>query len=350
MGVPEYYGMYSASGIASPVQHFHSQASPHVTAVPPPLDHRRNSYSSAESNTAPQTPALSSTYVESTPSIAGDSSQGMPLSPASDRCLASKQRKFTIQPQFSATEMPPSGAARNSLYNPSKTTNVYIRGLAPDTDDDKLFKLVDQYGHVVSHKAIMDKTTGFCKGYGFALFENMEDAKSCILGVAGVNLDAGFARESFNSRLKALGDPSSTNLYVSNLPTSVDETKMSEIFKDYQTMSVRILRDNQGVSRGVGFVRFANHEICDDVIEKFNDAVVIEGHPEIQVRYADTYAQKTLKEATTRIREFYCNEQKRVMELSSQGVKIPTGPRFGGPRKWNGLRVSTNSNCCYFQI
>ncbi|KAF8421230.1 hypothetical protein EV426DRAFT_706858 [Tirmania nivea] len=334
MGVPDYYAMYTASGIPSPVQHFSPQAPPPATTIPPPLEYRRGSCSTAESNTAPQTPALSSTYVESTPSIAGESSQGMPQSPASDRCAASRA-KFTIQPRFRASEMPPSGVARNSLYNPSKTTNVYIRGLAPDTDDEKLLRLVEKYGHVESHKAIIDKV-GFCKGYGFALFKNMEDAKACILGVANANLDAGFARESFNSRLKALGDPTSTNLYVSNLPTSVDETKMSEIFKDYQTMSVRILRDAQGISRGVGFVRFANHEICDEVIERFNDKVVIEGCAEIQVRYADTYAQKTLKEATTRIREFYCNEQKRTMGVGDQGVNIPTGPRFGwGGRKWN---------------
>ncbi|KAF8463506.1 hypothetical protein BDZ91DRAFT_661186 [Kalaharituber pfeilii] len=187
----------------------------------------------------------------------------------------------------------------------------------------------------------MDKTTGFCKGYGFALFENLEDAKACILGMAKVNLDAGFARESFNSRLKSLGDPNSTNLYVSNLPKTVDEAQMAEIFRDYQTMSVRILRDDQGVSRGVGFVRFATHEICDQVIAEFNDKAVIEGHAEIQVRYADTYAQKTLKEATTRIRNFYVNEQKRALATNGLPEKVPTGPKLqqGGAKRWAGPTV-----------
>ena len=357
MGVPEYY-MYPASNF--PTHNFHPQAPPPppIAAIPPPLDHRRNSCSSAESIATPQTPPLSCTYVESIHSIAADSSHGMPLSPSSDRGIATgfpaiaKDQKFSSQSRLhkNANELPPpptSAAGRNSLYNPSKTTNVYIRGLAPDTDDDKLLRLIQQYGHVVSHKSIIDKTTGFCKGYGFALYEKMDDAKACVLGVARVNLDAGFARESFNSRLKSLGDPNSTNLYVSNLSPSVDEAKLAEIFKDYQTMSVRILRDAQGISRGVGFVRFANHEICDQVIAQFNDKVAIEGHAEIQVRYADTYAQKTLKEATTRIREYYCNEQKKVIEMglaaappaSTAVPKVPTGPRFAANRKWNSVRT-----------
>ena len=336
-GTPDYYAMYLASGVPSSVQG-NPQSTPPTATIPPPLDCRRNSCSSAESIAAPQTPALSSTYVESTPSIAGDSSQGIPFSPTSDRCLKSKREKAAFQQRLNASEMPPPSAAKNCLYNPSNTMNVYIRGLSPDTDDDQLLRLVEKYGTIISHKAIIDKSTGFCKGYGFALFDSMETAKACILGVANANLDAGFARESFNARLKALGDPTSTNLYVSNLPTSVDEEKMSEIFKNYQTMSVRILRDAQGVSRGVGFIRFANHEVCDEVIDKFNDKVVIEGAPEVQVRYADTYAQKTLKEATTRIREFYCNEQKRAIELKKQGVNIPTGPKLSAQRKW-GSRV-----------
>ena len=63
-------------------------------------------------------------------------------------------------------------------------------------------------------------------------------------------------KESFNSRLKAKGDQSSTNLYVSNLPKDMNEGELAAIFNDYTVVSSRILHDSQGNSRGVGFARY----------------------------------------------------------------------------------------------
>lgn len=81
------------------------------------------------------------------------------------------------------------------------------------------------------------------------------------------------SKESFNSRLKAEGDESSTNLYISNLPKSITETvssvhskaekssanmtqELGVIFMDYTILSSKILRDSMGNSRGVGFARY----------------------------------------------------------------------------------------------
>src|SRR4029434_5939349 len=45
-----------------------------------------------------------------------------------------------------------------------------------------------------------------------------------------------------------------TNLYLSNLPMSVDEQELESLLKPFgHVVSTRILRDTHGVSRGVGF-------------------------------------------------------------------------------------------------
>lgn len=83
-------------------------------------------------------------------------------------------------------------------------------------------------------------------------------------------------QESFNARLKAEGDESSTNLYLSNLPKNLNEAvslgllstfhvlpltvalpsqELNAIFHGYRVLSSKILRDNMGNSRGVGFAR-----------------------------------------------------------------------------------------------
>lgn len=43
-------------------------------------------------------------------------------------------------------------------------TNLYIRGLTPNTTDQDLHQLCQQYGKIVSTKAIVDPGTGKCKG------------------------------------------------------------------------------------------------------------------------------------------------------------------------------------------
>lgn len=49
-----------------------------------------------------------------------------------------------------------------------------------------------------------------------------------------------------------------TNLYLSNLPVSMDEQELENLLKPFgQVISTRILRDAHGMSRGVGFARSA---------------------------------------------------------------------------------------------
>lgn len=49
-----------------------------------------------------------------------------------------------------------------------------------------------------------------------------------------------------------------TNLYISNLPLSMDEQELENMLKPFgHVISTRILRDANGLSRGVGFARYA---------------------------------------------------------------------------------------------
>ena len=62
-----------------------------------------------------------------------------------------------------------------------------------------------------------------------------------------------------------------TNLYIANLPLYMTETNLEEMFSPFgQVISTRILRDNQGHSRGVGFARMESKEKCEQIIQTFN--------------------------------------------------------------------------------
>uniref|UniRef100_A0A8C6TWS9 RNA binding motif, single stranded interacting protein n=1 Tax=Neogobius melanostomus TaxID=47308 RepID=A0A8C6TWS9_9GOBI len=126
-------------------------------------------------------------------------------------------------------------------------TNLYIRGLPPGTTDQDLIKLCQPYGKIVSTKAILDKNTNQCKGYGFVDFDSPAAAQKAVSSLKATGVQAQMAKQQEQ-------DP--TNLYISNLPVSMDEQELENMLKPLgHVISTRILRDANGVSRGVGFAR-----------------------------------------------------------------------------------------------
>ncbi|KAI9311927.1 hypothetical protein BX666DRAFT_1881305 [Dichotomocladium elegans] len=186
--------------------------------------------------------------------------------------------------------------------------NVYVRGLAESVSDETFDELCKEFGNVMSSKAMIDQKTGLCKGYGFVMYEKEEEAEKAIIEMNKKGLQASFARvgqESFSSRLKSLQDETSTNIYVSNLPLDMTEQKLEALFLPYTTVSNRILRDPRStISRGVGFARMSDRASAQAIIEKFNGRSIEGSSAPLQVRFADSPAQKKLKSQTARKRTF----------------------------------------------
>ncbi|XP_040493070.1 RNA-binding motif, single-stranded-interacting protein 2 isoform X1 [Ursus maritimus] len=120
----------------------------------------------------------------------------------------------------------------------------------------------DQYGKIVSTKAILDKSTNKCKGYGFVDFDSPSAAQKAVTALKASGVQAQMAKQQEQ-------DP--TNLYISNLPLSMDEQELEGMLKPFgQVISTRILRDTRGTSRGVGFARMESTEKCEAIITHFN--------------------------------------------------------------------------------
>lgn len=70
------------------------------------------------------------------------------------------------------------------------------------------------------------------------------------------------------------GGPSSGNVvYVSNLLFTVNEQELMDYFKQQKMDPVRarLLYDNEGNSKGTGFVEMANNAEAEDAAKKLNN-------------------------------------------------------------------------------
>ena len=82
--------------------------------------------------------------------------------------------------------------------------------------------------------------------------------------------------------------------------------ELASLFAPHKVCSARILRDKNGMGRGVGFARFEDRAACTAVVTEFNNKAVQAGGEEyvINIRYADSPEQKTLKQAVSSARAF----------------------------------------------
>lgn len=178
--------------IVSALPQPHTWASqPMAKEVPDLAEPRRTSWSSNEEN-APRTPffgavshtdyqpgiavtdrSLSNGFAYSNPSTQQMSQPYLPLQigKGSDGQYTYLDLDALTQQEPAIPSAVPAPWSSNSqrtldkaLKNEFGITNVYIRGLLPDTTDDMLHSYAARFGEIISCKAILDLETGLCKG------------------------------------------------------------------------------------------------------------------------------------------------------------------------------------------
>ncbi|XP_055603557.1 protein alan shepard isoform X3 [Uranotaenia lowii] len=193
----------------------------------------------------------------------------------------------------------------NNTMGPSSTpqqteqlskTNLYIRGLQQGTTDKDLVNMCAQYGTIISTKAILDKTTNKCKGYGFVDFESSACAEGAVKGLQAKGIQAQMAKVGIwvlhrPAIQQQEQDP--TNLYIANLPLNYKETDVENLLSKYgQVISTRILRDQNTQSKGVGFARMESREKCEQIIQMFNGTQLQGAKEPLLVKFADGGSKK----------------------------------------------------------
>lgn len=158
-------------------------------------------------------------------------------------------------------------------------TNLYIRGLDPDTNDGDLYTLCSPFGTIVSTKAILDKSTNKCKGYGFVDFETPASAELAVIELQKQGVLVHMAKQQE-------ADP--TNLYIANLPQTMTESELENLLRPFgQVVSTRILINQNRQPRGVGFARMETKEQCDSIIASLNGQVFKGSKEPLLVKFAD---------------------------------------------------------------
>ncbi|XP_072569131.1 embryonic polyadenylate-binding protein-like isoform X5 [Paramormyrops kingsleyae] len=164
---------------------------------------------------------------------------------------------------------------RDPRLRKSGVGNIFIKNMDESIDNKALFDTFSAFGNILSCKVVCDENGS--KGYGFVHFETQEAANRAIETMNGMLLND---RKVFVGHFKSRKDREAefgakamefTNVYVKNFGEDVDDEKLKEVFSEYgRTLSVRVMMDERGRSRGFGFVNFESHEDAQKAVEQMN--------------------------------------------------------------------------------
>lgn len=169
---------------------------------------------------------------------------------------------------------------RDPSVRKSGVGNIFIKNLDKAIDNKQLYDTFSQFGNILSCKIVKDEKA-CSKGYGFVHFEQDESAHQAIEQVNGMLLND---RKVFVGRFKNRGDrvreigeksKMFTNVFIKNLPEDMTEQELNELTAPFgQTLSAKLMTDENGKSKCFGFASFDDHEAAEKCVNAINDKEV----------------------------------------------------------------------------
>lgn len=168
-------------------------------------------------------------------------------------------------------------------------TNVFVKNFGENVDDDQLKDMFFEQGEITS--AVVAKgDDGKSKGHGYVNFKDAisaEKAVACMneFEVNGKKLFVGPFQKKFErvSNLKKIHEEKKQerqnrymgiNLYIKNLDDTIDDERLRKEFLSFGTItSAKVMQEN-GRSKGFGFVCFSAPEEATKAVTDMNGRIV----------------------------------------------------------------------------
>ena len=208
-------------------------------------------------------------------------------------------------------------------------TNLIVNYLPQEMTEEELRTLFSSIGPLESCKLIKHKATRVSLGYAFVNYVNAHDAMRAIDSLGGMKLTTktikvSYARPSSNEIKNA-------NLYISGLPLCCIKDSLARLFGRFgDIITCKVLEDESGTSKGVGFVRFDKRKQAEAAIDALNNKI-----PDLQgavkpltVKFANPPSQKLSVDMLANAAQAKGIASVSPAALRSQGLYSPMTAAF----------------------
>lgn len=189
----------------------------------------------------------------------------------------------TSEATTTTTSVAPVAAVAPVVPGPS-SASLYVGELSPEVSEAMLFEIFNQIGPVSSIRICRDAITRRSLGYGYVNFHNAADGERALQELNYAPIKGVPCRIMWSQRDPSVRRSGDGNVFIKNLDASIDNKALHELFSSFgNILSCKVNLNEQGQSKGYGFVHFETKEAADSSIAKLNglllnDMKVFVGH------------------------------------------------------------------------
>ncbi|KAJ6264349.1 nucleolin [Drechslerella dactyloides] len=172
-----------------------------------------------------------------------------------------------------AVQTPTAGGANVQPHSAS----LYVGELDPSVTEAMLFELFSSIGQVASIRVCRDAVTRRSLGYAYVNYNNTADGERALEELNYTLIKGRPCRIMWSQRDPALRKTGHGNVFIKNLDTAIDNKALHDTFAAFgNILSCKVAQDENGNSKGYGFVHYETAEAATNAIKHVNGMLLNE--------------------------------------------------------------------------
>lgn len=250
---------------------------------------------------------------------------------------ATEQTKTEVKTETKSDAAKPEGEAKadGAAATTTATTgsspasaSLYVGELDPTVTEAMLFEIFHMIGPVASIRVCRDAITRRSLGYAYVNYLNAADGERALDSLNYSLIKGRACRIMWSQRDPALRKSSAGNIFIKNLDEEIDNKALHDTFAAFgNVLSCKVATDENGRSRGYGFVHYETAEAAEAAIKAVNGMLLNDKKVFVGFHVTKKERMGKVEEAKAHFTNIYVkNVDESTTQEEFEGLFKPFGP------------------------